>query len=154
MIRIERLDWATGAAELLAIRFEVFVQEQKVPEELEADERDPQCVHVAARWQEGSGQASGWIGTARLTPEGRIGRMAVLAPWRGRGVGGALLAALVEIAAQQRLRQVVLLGQLQALPFYEKHGFEAHGPVIEEAGIDHRSMTRVLGADSSGGDTG
>lgn len=145
MVKVETLEWSTRAADLLAIRHEVFVREQKVPAEEEVDELDPLCLHVASRWFDpDTGNHSDWIGTARLTPEGRIGRMAVLASWRGRGVGRALLLSLIDIATERGLRQVVLLGQVHALPFYERHGFTAHGPVIVEAGINHRAMTRQI----------
>ncbi|MEO6154384.1 MAG: GNAT family N-acetyltransferase, partial [Thermomonas sp.] len=83
-------------AELRAVRDEVFVGEQNVPVELEHDALDPLCTHVIARLLDGTP-----VGTGRLTPERHIGRMAVRAPWRGRGIGDALLLALVE---QARLR--------------------------------------------------
>ena len=79
--------WDASQVELLEVRREVFVVEQGVPEEIEIDEHDPVSIHFLAR------DAAGVpIGTARLLPEGRIGRMAVLALWRRSGVGRALLS--------------------------------------------------------------
>ncbi len=156
MIRVEALPWERHADALLSIRLRVFVDEQGVPPELEPDDQDPRCWHVAAAWRPGSDPDQGggpaqsttgtpdWVGTARMTPEGRIGRMAVLAGWRGRGLGGAMLRQLLDIAVDQSLPEVTLLAQLHALRFYQSHGFRAHGPEIEEAGIPHRAMSLTL----------
>ena len=95
--RVEAIDYASGVDDLRAVREPVFVQEQQVPLALEWDELDPLCVHVIAR--DDSGRP---IGTGRLTPERKVGRMAVLPDWRGHGVGDALLLALIGEA--ERLR--------------------------------------------------
>src|SRR5579885_2984391 len=85
---LETADWGNDhdRAALCAVREDVFVREQRVPPEMEVDEDDPRSLHVLARAADGSA-----IGTGRLTPDGRIGRMAVLADWRGSGVGAAIL---------------------------------------------------------------
>ncbi|AKC88430.1 acetyltransferase [Pseudoxanthomonas suwonensis] len=132
-------DYARDHALLRAVRETVFVQEQQVPVELEWDALDPLCYHVLAL--DAGGRA---LGTARLTPERRIGRMAVLAPSRGRGIGEAMLAALLEEARRRQWPEVSLHAQLHALPFYARAGFVPAGPPFEEAGIGHREMRRRL----------
>ena len=93
--RISRVTWEKHGAHLSAVRLTVFVDEQKfAPEPL--DDRDPDCLHVAALDQKGA-----TIGTGRMTPDGHIGRMAVLPPWRGRGVGTAVLHELLAIAKER-----------------------------------------------------
>ena len=138
--RVEPIDYATGVDALRAVREPVFVQEQQVPLALEWDELDPLCVHVIARDADGRP-----IGTGRLTPERRIGRMAVLPGWRGRGVGDALLAALVDEARARRWPEVTLHAQVTAIGFYAKHGFVPVGGRFMEAGIAHQTMRRRLG---------
>lgn len=135
-------DYAAAKPALRAVREAVFVREQNVPEALELDaERDPLCEHVLAL------DAAGVpIGTGRLTPDRRIGRMAVLAPWRGRGVGDALLAALLQRAAELGWREVALHSQANAVGFYARHGFLPLGERFLEAGIEHLGMRRLLGA--------
>jgi predicted GNAT family N-acyltransferase len=137
--RVEPADYVVDFNDLRSVRETVFVQEQQVPLELEWDELDPQCRHVIARDDQHRP-----IGTGRLTPERKIGRMAVLREWRGRGVGEALLRALVEQARDLGLPEVALHAQVDAIGFYEKFGFEAYGERFEEAGIQHQSMRLPL----------
>lgn len=137
--RVEPADYTVDFKDLRAVREPVFVQEQNVPLELEWDEMDPQCRHVIAR-----DDAHRPIGTGRLTPEHKIGRMAVLPEWRGRGVGEALLLALIEQARMQGLPEVSLNSQADAIGFYEKFGFQPYGERFEEAGIQHQSMRLAL----------
>lgn len=135
--RVEVVDYAAGAAELHAVRDTVFVQEQRVPADLERDALDPQCRHVLAR--DAGGRA---IGAARLTPDHRIGRMAVLPDCRGRGVGSAMLQALLRLARDSGWREVALHAQASAVAFYRAHGFTAVGEPFAEAGIEHLAMHR------------
>jgi predicted GNAT family N-acyltransferase len=138
-------DFDRELADLRAVRETVFVVEQQVPPELEADALDPHCRHVLARDREGAP-----IGTGRLTPQHRIGRMAVLPEWRGRGVGAAMLQSLIDLARELRYPEVELHAQLSAVGFYEKFGFTAEGEEFEEAGIRHRTMRRVIPPFSTG----
>lgn len=117
------------------IRHEVFVEEQQVPAALEMDEMDAVCLHALALSDTGEG-----IGTGRLLPDGHIGRMAVCKPWRGQGVGSALLKALMAAARDRGDAEVVLAAQVHAQAFYVHHGFVAEGQVFTEAGIPHVLM--------------
>ena len=136
-------------AQVKHVREIVFVHEQNVPLELEWDGIDADCRHVIAEDAHGSA-----IGTGRLLPDGHIGRMAVLQSFRDRGVGSALLGELIAIAAERGLREVVLNAQVQALAFYEKHGFVAEGEVFADAGIPHQRMRRSVIAVAHGVGTG
>lgn len=136
---VETIDYAAGLPELRVVRETVFVQEQQVPLEEEWDALDPLCRHVLARDEAGRP-----IGTGRLTPEHKIGRMAVLADWRGQGVGDAMLVALMTIARESRWPTVSLNAQVSAEAFYTRHGFIPHGERFMEAGIEHQSMHRAL----------
>lgn len=128
-------DWARDEEALRALRSAVFVQEQSVPESEEWDGLDPECVHAVAELP-----TVGVIGTGRLHPSGKIGRMAVLAEWRGLGVGAALLRLLLDEARRRGLDAVYLHGQLPVLGFYARFGFVAEGKEFDEAGIPHRLM--------------
>lgn len=132
-------DYAREHAAVHAVRTTVFVEGQGVPAELERDALDPVSIHVLARDADGTP-----VGTARLTPDRRIGRMAVLPRHRGRGIGEAMLAALVAHARAQGWAEVGLHAQLHALAFYARAGFVPCGPVFTEAGIEHRRMARRL----------
>jgi predicted GNAT family N-acyltransferase len=131
-------DWATQREQATAIRMAVFVHEQQLPEADEIDTHDRLSLHALALVD---GCA---VGTARLLPDARIGRMSVLADWRRSGVGGLLLERLVAIAAARGDRVVELSAQVYVLAFYARHGFDAFGPVYDDAGIAHQSMRRRL----------
>lgn len=143
--RVEPADYTVDFADLRAVREPVFVLEQRVPIDEEWDELDPRCRHVIARDAHDRP-----IGTGRLTPERKIGRMAVLAEWRGKGVGGAILEALMDEARALGWPEVTLNSQTHALPFYAAYGFEPFGEEFMEAGIPHRKMRRLLGAPDPG----
>jgi len=133
--RIRRAVWPRDAVAVRRVREAVFVREQGVPRALEWDAKDERAVHLLA--EDAALQA---IATARLLADGQIGRMAVLAPWRGRGIGSALLRALLEIAHEERYPPLWLNAQNSATAFYRRHGFLAQGGAFEEAGITHRRM--------------
>jgi predicted GNAT family N-acyltransferase len=136
---VRRADWNRDREDLRQLRETVFVQEQQVPPELEWDGLDEACVHVLA--VDRSGVA---IGTGRLLPDGHIGRMAVLAAWRRRGVGAALLTELMRVALEHGFVQVMLNAQVQAMGFYRRYGFAPEGEEFLDAGIPHRRMRRTL----------
>ena len=137
--RVEPADYRTDFQDLRRVREPVFVVEQNVPIELEWDALDPICQHVIARDVENRP-----IGTGRLSPQRKIGRLAVLAEWRGRGVGEALLIALIDAARAQRWPDVELSAQVDAIGFYLKYGFEPFGEEFDEAGIRHQAMRLTL----------
>ena len=121
--------------QLAEIRRVVFVIEQQVPEAEEWDGMDAASRHVIAVSRDGMA-----LGTGRLLPDGRIGRMAVLKAWRGRGVGSALLRALIAMAREQGHAETRLHAQTHALDFYRKQGYTPLGAEFMEAGIPHYEM--------------
>jgi predicted GNAT family N-acyltransferase len=138
MLRIELMRWEKARAHAAPIRFSVFVEEQRVPLEIELDEHDPLSIHVVAF----DGEKA--VATARLLPDNHIGRMAVLKDWRGRGIGSAILEALIRVAQERGTSYVALSAQVQAAPFYRAHGFVPEGEEYLEAGIRHQAMRRIL----------
>jgi predicted GNAT family N-acyltransferase len=133
------LGWNDASPLARPVRETVFVREQAVPLEMEWDEWDARCDHAVAL--DSAGRP---VGTGRLLPGGRIGRMAVLKEWRGQGVGAALLRALLDRARERGLEKVVLHAQKQAMGFYLRFGFSALGEEFSEAGIPHREMALEL----------
>jgi predicted GNAT family N-acyltransferase len=131
--------WAEHQPAAQAIRYAVFVIEQKIPVELEWDEMDAVCLHAVAYDDHGDS-----LGTGRLLPDGHIGRMAVKKNARGQGVGGALLDALTELARGRGDKRVMLNAQAIAEAFYAEHGFSRDGAEFVEAGIPHISMAKDL----------
>jgi predicted GNAT family N-acyltransferase len=124
------------------IRRRVFIEEQRVPEEIEMDSDDAQAFHALAILD---GAA---IGCGRMVDHGvgevKIGRMAVLPEFRKTGIGAHILRFLVERARARGFRKAILHAQLTAEGFYLKEGFTPVGGVFDEAGIEHRKMERAL----------
>jgi predicted GNAT family N-acyltransferase len=131
--------WKDDKNPLQTLRKTVFIIEQQVPEPLEWDEFDAVSIHALAQ-----DDRSNAIGTGRLLPDGHIGRMAVIPGWRGHGVGAAILEFLIDCARKRGDRTLRLNAQTQAIGFYQRHGFVAHGDEFLDAGIPHRQMTREL----------
>lgn len=131
--------WDVLRDELIPLRTTVFVEEQKVPLELELDDEDATATHLLA--VDASGLA---LGCARLLTSGQIGRMAVLAPFRGQGIGASLLAAAEAAARQQHRKGVFLHAQTHAIPFYARNGYRVCSDEFMDAGIPHRSMEKQL----------
>jgi predicted GNAT family N-acyltransferase len=138
MLRVELGDWSQLRTWAAPIRYAVFVDEQKVPVDMEIDAWDPQSVHAVAF------EESVAVGTGRLLPDGHIGRMAVLPSARGAGTGSALLQALMDEARRRGHRAAVLSAQTHAVLFYQRHGFEVSSGEYLDAGIPHVDMQRAL----------
>jgi predicted GNAT family N-acyltransferase len=139
MARIELMTWEKAQPVAGPLRFAIFVGEQNVPAGIELDDLDASCIHAIAYDVDGKA-----IGTGRLLPDGRIGRMAVIPEWRRRGIGAEILTALIDEARKRGHKEVVLSAQLQAAEFYRGHGFVAEGKVYGEAGILHQKMRKKL----------
>jgi predicted GNAT family N-acyltransferase len=130
--------WDAERPALERIRREVFIREQGIPEFDEWDDEDATSVHVLATLNREP------VGTGRLNRAGKIGRIAVLPGLRGRGIGSLILDRLLEEARRLGIREPCLHAQVQAVPFYERLGFERKGEVFDEAGIPHVRMSLVL----------
>ena len=159
-------DWTRNAEIIMAIRREVFIIEQGVAEALEIDPQDYLHTHVLAFADNNHNDNRVAIATGRLASgeniidiggdiggdtgghtagdTAHIGRMAVLAAWRGCGVGGAVLKHLIDIAQSRGIKHVKLHAQVHAESFYRAHQFARCGEEFIEAGIVHIAMTRTL----------
>ena len=137
--RIITGDWESVREDAQRVRIEVFVIEQNVPFELEWDEDDEVSTHAIAYDEEGQPVATG-----RLLPDGHIGRMAVIKPLRGSGLGTEILQALLHQARREGHKNLLLHAQTHALAFYEKQGFIAEDEEFSEANMPHRLMRLKL----------
>jgi predicted GNAT family N-acyltransferase len=135
---IVRLAGPEDMPAVFALRHQVFVVGQDVPEDLERDELDVVSDHAVAVVE------GVVVGTGRLLPTGTIGRMAVSEQGRGQGVGAAVLACLEDRARERGFGVVELHAQVHAAGFYDKAGYTPYGEVYLEAGIEHVSMRKEL----------
>lgn len=143
MVDVRTGTWDQLGREAQALRTAVFVDEQKIPAELEWDAADANAVHAVA--YNGFGMA---LGTGRLLEHApgvaKVGRMAVRHDLRGAGIGAALLEALAGVARTRGDREVLLHAQRSAEGFYARQGFAVRGQPFDEAGIAHVAMVRAI----------
>jgi predicted GNAT family N-acyltransferase len=132
---ISIVSWKQAQSMLVDIRTQVFILEQQVPVELEWDELDANAIHLLAQDKLGKP-----LGCARITDQGKIGRMAVLKSSRGKGIGKALLNTAIEQCRARHWLDISLSAQTYAIGFYEKTGFMVCSDVYMDAGIPHRDM--------------
>jgi predicted GNAT family N-acyltransferase len=131
-------NWQHDRASLELVRRRVFIEEQGVPESEEWDAADPTARHVLAI--DGKRDA---VGTGRLEPCGKIGRVAVLPRYRGAGIGEAIMSGLVNQATEQGLEAVYLHAQTAAAGFYRRLGFRAEGPEFDEVGSMDQALQHI-----------
>jgi predicted GNAT family N-acyltransferase len=142
-LEIKWLDAKKGEdlKEAYHVRCEVFIKEQKVPEEEEIDEADLKAHHVVIY------ENFKPIATGRLFRDGKtwlIGRISVLKDYREKQVGKLVVEKLLEKAAELRAEEVHVHAQILATGFYRKSGFVAYGDIFLESGIEHVSMLKKL----------
>ena len=130
-----------------ALRIEVFVKEQKVPIELELDDKDhsDNTVHI------GYFHEDNLIGVARLIDMDKdvihIGRVVIDKEYRGQGIGRELIIGCENIAQQILKRKTIieLSAQIQAEKFYESLGYNrVNDKIYLDAGIEHVNMRKVI----------
>ena len=138
-IIIEQANWHNDQTKLITVRTRVFVQEQRVPADLEIDGMDAISLHVKAITPNGN-----VVGTARLLPSHYIGRMCVLNDYRKAGIGTRMLSFFIDYARQNKFDSLMLNAQITALHFYQQLGFIADSDVFIEADIEHVHMTLSL----------
>ena len=131
-------DYEPHTDDICAIRYEVFVDEQNVPEDLEIDGLDGEAKHVLTFVDEVP------IGTGRILSDGHVGRVAVLKNFRGLGIGKSIMKELIKCAQDLSLEKVWLSSQWHAHSFYLDLGFVCVGEIYKEAGIDHIKMFKTL----------
>ena len=128
--------WHEQREALATIRRTVFIDEQQVPPELEWDGEDEAAWHFLATVD---GVPAG---AARLLATGQIGRMCVLAAYRRRGIGKALLQQVEQTAREFSIKPLFLHAQTYIQAFYAGMGYRPEGEVFMDAGIPHIEMVK------------
>lgn len=129
-----QVTWASHAPQLIAVREPVFVVEQEVKPDFEWDDIDAVAIHLLALANHVP------VGCARVINHKKIGRMAVLKSWRGRGVGQALLREAIDVCKANGTKTINLTAQTHAITFYKQAGFVEISGVYQDANIPHVDM--------------
>ncbi|MDR3451363.1 MAG: YbgC/FadM family acyl-CoA thioesterase [Rhodoferax sp.] len=135
--------WAELGQDAARVRTEVFVQEQRIPMEMEWDEADHTAIHAVAYNRLGQPLATGRL-LQHAPGVGKIGRMAVNRVVRGSQLGRRILQSLMDCARQRGDREVLLHAQRSAEGFYARAGYAPRGEPFYEVGIAHVEMFTLL----------
>jgi predicted GNAT family N-acyltransferase len=135
----ESAAWLDCQNEILAVRHKVFMIEQHFEKNVLHDTQDKSCSHLVVRNPDGMVIACG-----RITNKGRIGRIAVLLPYRGAGIGSKLLEYLEQIGRKNDIRQLSLNAEVDNRQFYSHKNFSAAGPVYMKQGVPHQMLAKKL----------
>ena len=141
LAKIEMIEgrWVDLEPQLKQIRTEVFIEEQHVPAYIEWDALDADAIHLLALDEKNQP-----VGCARILKHGRVGGIAVAKPWRGSGLGKALLEKAVQICRRLNMPTINISSQTHAIKFYEKAGFVVTSEAYIDANIWHVDMVLKL----------
>jgi len=133
----KKVEDAHELEEAYLVRKRVFIDEQDVAEELERDEFDDAALHVICKADELI------IAAGRILffgEEAIVGRVAVLKPWRCKGIGRKIMEFIMDIAKNSGVKTLAANVQIDVQDFCEKLGFKPVGEFFLEAGIEHIKM--------------
>ena len=137
-VTISLVTWIHAEAQLRKIRTPVFIEEQNVAPDFEWDEIDATAVHLLAMFN------SDAIACLRIIDYQKIGRMAVLRAWRGKGVGNAILVEAIKVCKKHGSRCIKLSAQTHAIGFYQQAGFKVVSDEYCDVDIPHVDMQLEL----------
>lgn len=133
---------STVYSDALSVRFDVFIDEQKVPQDLEVDEFETQALHLVLYKDNHA------IGTARVLDIGaqtyKIQRVAVIKEARNKGLGASIMKEIERYLQTTDANSLTLGAQVHAVPFYKKLGYTVVGEEFMDAGIPHLTMTKSI----------
>lgn len=132
---IEKVNWRHSKRRLKRLRDRVFVCEWRIPRQSEFDQQDPNSEHVLVVDSDGTD-----IATGRITPEGEIGRIAVISHHRSDEIYDVLYTSLLQIAKEKELNDVYVQCELEGVDHFESQGFQAIGSVFMDSGIPRQRM--------------
>lgn len=139
-LNVKNVDWSKNKRILSKLREQVFVYEWHIPRESEFDQQDLSSYHVLLFDDDNQE-----IATGRITPNGELGRIAVMPRYRQAEVYHTLLNALLDIAKQQGMNEISVQCELQGVEYYQQQGFRTVGPVYMDAGIARQKMAKSVG---------
>lgn len=135
---------ATSAREkeqAFKIRTNVFVNEQKVPMDIEIDEHEDESIHFVGYKDDYPVAASRlrWVDQT-----GKLERICILKEHRGKSYGSQIIETMEDEIIKKGYTQSTLNGQTQAVKFYEQLGYKVISDEFLDANIPHVTMVKQL----------
>jgi len=146
-MEISFVRWDDAHTDLRFIRRKVFIDEQQVPESLEWDEDDKIAVHLLGK------EKGRPVACARLTSDGKLGRLAVLKEYRKHGWGSKLIRLAERFLHSKKINKIYLHSQANSYYFYFQHGFRPTKEMIWDANIPHVRMQKIIGRSNPNSNT-
>jgi len=135
----DNVNWLASADEIMDVRRKVFVIEQRFHKEIVCDHIDHKCFHILVRDE--NNQA---IGCGRLSPDGRVSKIAVIISHRSIGIGSRILGELIKLAKQSHIDNLTLNAETDLTKFYFQKKFSVDGPVYMKQGVPHQRLVKRL----------
>lgn len=126
---VEQVNWRQSKHRLKRLRDRVYVCEWRIPKQIEFDQQDQLSNHVLVKDTDGNE-----IATGRITPEGEIGRIAVVSKYRGKEIYDLLFNALLGIAKEKELSNIYMQCELDGIDHFQQKGFDTVGNVYMDSG--------------------
>lgn len=142
-MEINIVSWEEAQSALRLIRQKVFIEEQRVPEDLEWDGTDKIATHLLGK------EGNRPVACARITSDGKLGRLAVLKEYRKHGWGSRLLKAAEQYLMEQKKPKLYLNSQANSYYFYFQSGYRPEEEMFWDANIPHIRMQKVLNRPNS-----
>lgn len=139
-LKIKQVKNIEEYSQVLTIRKQVFIDEQKVPENIEIDEYEEESTHFIAFLKNIP------IGCARIRfiDRAKLERIAIIKKHRRNGYGKTLTKYLINFCVRKKYNEIYLHSQSYILDFYKKLGFKPVGKKFFEADIEHVEMNMTI----------
>lgn len=142
MIQIERVSYGSEMYEqALALRYRLMRQPLGMEFTEQELARDQSAIHFVARHDD---TVIGCVIGQPIMDCVKIRQMVVAEAFRGQGVGVQLLQALEQFFMRQKVFHAMMHARLEAVPFYEKQGYQCEGEIFQEVGIPHQRLGKDL----------
>ncbi|MPM16531.1 Acetyltransferase [bioreactor metagenome] len=128
--------------DIVKVRYEVFVCDQKITSENDFDDKDKECYHLTVYYKDIL------VGYCRILKAGMsykepsIGRVLVLKEYRRNNIAQEMMKRAVDFIINELGEdKITLSAQLYVKGLYESIGFKVISDIYEEAEIPHIKMS-------------
>jgi predicted GNAT family N-acyltransferase len=134
-LQVKQVSWQQARKQLKALRTQVFICEYHIPPSVEFDRLDHDSRHILLLDPDEVAIAS-----ARVSPNGRVSRIAISFRHRSQDINNQLIDAIKAVATELGLTRVSFNCALADTSQFEKKCYQRTGGVFMEAGIARQTL--------------